>query len=163
MTLLPTNYADLDSIHANTDTEGGGGVNGWMGAINALINKLSGAASAVTLAAPTITGYTESVVAIGTVTTAATISLAAGTLQTATLTAATAATFTMPSAAAGLSFVLLLKQDASTGGGTAVFTGVKWPAAGPPTVTAAAGKMDIISFMSDGASWYGSYVQGYTP
>jgi hypothetical protein len=112
---------------------------------------------------PTITNYTESVVAIGTVTTSNTISLTSGTVQTATLTASTACTFTMPTATAGKSFILLLKQAASTGSGTATFTSVKWGTAGAPTITATAGKMDIISFVSDGTNWYGSAVQGYTP
>ena len=105
----------------------------------------------------------EAVVAIGTVTTSSTIDLTNGTIQTATLTASTACTFTMPTATAGQSFVLLLKQAASTGLGTATFTDVKWPAAGAPTVTATAGKMDILSFIADGTNWYGSYIQGYTP
>jgi len=116
-----------------------------------------------TLTNPTITNYVETVVAIGTVTTANTISLTSGTVQTATLTASTACTFTMPTATAGKSFVLLLKQAASTGNGTATFTGVKWNINGAPTVTATAGKMDIFSFVADGTNWYGSASQGYTP
>ena len=111
----------------------------------------------------TYTNYTESVVAIGTVTTTNTIALTSGTVQTATLTASTACTFTMPTATAGKSFILLLKQAASTGNGTATFTGVKWGTAGAPTITAAAGKMDILTFVSDGTNWYGSIAQGYTP
>lgn len=116
-----------------------------------------------TLTNPTINNYTEGVVAIGTVTTAATISLTSGTVQTATLTASTACTFTMPTAVAGKSFVLMLKQAASTGGGSATFTGVKWTSAGAPTITTTAGSMDILSFFSDGVNWYGSASQGYTP
>lgn len=112
---------------------------------------------------PTITNYTESVVAIGTVSSANTISLTSGTVQTVTLTASTACTFTMPTATAGKSFVLLLKQAASTGNGTASFTGVKWGSAGAPTITATAGKMDILTFVSDGTNWYGSIAQGFTP
>jgi hypothetical protein len=67
-----------------------------------------------TLTNPSVNDYTEGVVAIGTVTSASTISLTSGTVQTATLTASTACTFTMPTATAGKSFVLLLKQAAST-------------------------------------------------
>jgi len=116
-----------------------------------------------TLTNPTVTNYVESVVAIGTVTSSSTISLTSGTVQTATLTASTACTFTMPTATAGKSFVLLLKQAASTGNGTATFTGVKWSSAGTPTMTATAGKMDIFSFVADGTNWYGNVAQGYTP
>jgi len=116
-----------------------------------------------TLTNPTVTNYVESVVAIGTVTSAHTLVLTSGTVQTATLTASTACTFTMPTATAGKSFILLLKQAASTGNGTATFTGVKYSAAGTPVVTATAGKMDIFSFVADGTNWYGSVSQGYTP
>jgi len=117
-----------------------------------------------TLTNPTVTNYVESVVAIGTVSSAHTLVLTSGTVQTATLTASTACTFTMPTATAGKSFILLLKQAASTGNGTATFTGVKYSAvAGTPVVTATAGKMDIFSFVSDGTNWYGNVVQGFTP
>jgi hypothetical protein len=112
---------------------------------------------------PTVTNYTESVVAIGTVTSSNTLSLTNGTVQTATLTASTACTFTMPTATAGKSFMLFLKQAASTGNGTATFTSVKWGTAGAPTITATAGKMDILTFIADGTNWYGSIAQGYTP
>lgn len=119
--------------------------------------------TAKTVTNPTVKNYTESVVAIGTVTTSNTLALTNGTVQTATLTASTGCTFTMPTATAGKSFMLLLKQAASTGGGTATFTGVKWPASGAPTITATAGRMDILTFVADGTNWYGSCVQGYTP
>ena len=119
--------------------------------------------SSPTLTTPTITGYTETVDALGTVGSTKTIpALSNGTVVTATLTASTTTTFTMPTATAGQSFVLLLKQPSSTGNGGGTFTGVKWPAAGAPTITATAGKMDILTFISDGTSWYGSYSQGYT-
>jgi hypothetical protein len=116
-----------------------------------------------TVTNPTVTNYVESVVAIGTVTSTNTIALTNGTVQTATLTASTACTFTMPTATAGKSFVLLLKQAASTGNGSATFTGVKWGTAGAPTITVTAGKMDILTFIADGTNWYGSIAQGYTP
>ena len=122
-----------------------------------------GTITSATLSSSTVTNYVESVVAIGTVTSSSTISLTNGTVQTATLTASTACTFTMPTATAGKSFVLLLKQAVSTGNGTATFTGVKWNSSGAPTITATAGKMDILSFIADGTNWYGSYTQGYTP
>jgi hypothetical protein len=120
-------------------------------------------ASTPTINNQTVTNYTESVVAIGTVTSSSTLSLTNGTVQTATLTASTACTFTMPTATAGKSFILLLKQAASTGNGTATFTGVKWGTLGAPTITATAGKMDILSFISDGTNWYGNISQGFTP
>jgi hypothetical protein len=120
-------------------------------------------ATSSTLTNPTVNNYTEGVVSIGTVTTTNTLSLTNGTVQTATLTASTACTFTMPTATAGKSFVLLLKQAATTGAGTATFTSVKWGTAGAPTITATAGKMDILTFVSDGTNWYGSVAAGFTP
>jgi hypothetical protein len=116
-----------------------------------------------TLTNPTVTDYIETVNAIGTVVSASTLSLSSGTVLTATLTASTACTFTMPTATAGKSFVLLLKQAATTGGGSATFTSVKWNALGAPTITTTAAKMDILTFVSDGTNWYGSFTQGYTP
>jgi len=110
---------------------------------------------------PTVTSYIESVAVAGTVTSSFTISLTTGTVQTATLTSATPCTFTMPTATAGKSFVMLLKQAATPT--TATFTGVKWGNAGAPVITATAGKMDILSFISDGTNWYGSTAAGYTP
>jgi hypothetical protein len=138
------------------------------GVVTALGLAVSGSGSIVlgtspTVNNPTVTNYVESVVAIGTVTTTNTIALTNGTVQTATLTASTACTFTMPTATAGKSFVLLLKQAATTGNGTATFTSVKWGTSGAPTITATAGKMDILTFVADGTNWYGSAAQGYTP
>lgn len=112
--------------------------------------------------ATTVKDVTETVVTIGTVGASHTFNITDGTVQTATLTASTATTFTMPTAVAGKSFMVFLKQAATTGNGTATFTGVKWNTT-TPTITAAAGKMDIVSFVSDGTSWYGSIIQGYTP
>jgi hypothetical protein len=109
-----------------------------------------------------IKNYTESVVSIGTVSSSHTLSLTNGTFQTAALTASTACTFTMPSAVAGKSFILLLRQPVSTGNGSATFSSVKWGTAGAPTITTTAGRLDILSFVSDGTNWYGSISQGYT-
>jgi hypothetical protein len=120
-------------------------------------------ATSPTVNNPTVTNYVESVVAIGTVSSSHTIALTNGTVQTATLTASTACTFTMPTATAGKSFILLLKQAASTGNGTATFTGVKFSGGTAPTITATAGKMDILTFTADGTNWYGSFIQNFTP
>lgn len=158
---IPRNLGDLAN---NVDSSGTLGVAG--GGTGVTTSTGSGAVvlgTAPTLGNPTVTNYTESVVAIGTVTTTHVLSLTSGTVQTATLTASTACTFTMPTTTAGKSFVLLLRQAASTGNGTATFTGVKWGTAGAPTVTATAGRMDIFSFISDGTNWYGSAIQGFTP
>jgi hypothetical protein len=157
---LGNTVTTLNNMTLANVTISGGTANG-IASTNVTIT--SGTANAVTIGNGTYTNYTESVVAIGTVTTTNTIALSNGTVQTATLTASTACTFTMPTATAGKSFILLLKQAAAVGLGTATFTGVKWGTAGAPTITAAAGKMDILTFVADGTNWYGSIAQGYTP
>jgi hypothetical protein len=122
--------------------------------------------TAKTLTNPTVTSYIETSpaqVTVGTGTTALDTTLSAGTVLRYILTASQATTFTMPTATAGKSFVMLLKQAAATGNGTATFTGVKFGTAGAPTITATAGKMDILTFIADGTNWYGSIAQGYTP
>ena len=164
-------YAEVDAnfTNLNSDKIQSGGSASIITLTSATITALTATSAALTaitgstITNPTITNYVESVVAIGTVTSTNTIALTSGTVQTATLTASTACTFTMPTATAGKSFILLLKQAASTGGGTATFTGVKFGTAGAPTITAAAGKMDILTFVADGTNWYGSIAQGYTP
>lgn len=115
-----------------------------------------------TVNTPTVNGYTEGVSTISPAGASQTLSLASATVFVITLTTATACTFTMPTAVAGQSFVVILKQPASGTATTASFTSVKWNAAGAPTITATVGKADILSFFSDGTNWYGSYSQGYT-
>lgn len=105
-------------------------------------------------------GYTEEVNTANT-STAYTISLANGSFQILTLTGS--ATITMPTATAGKSFILLLKQD-GTGSRTVTWSTVKWPAGTAPTITSTASKQDIFSFFADGTNWYGTTVgQNYTP
>lgn len=89
-----------------------------------------------------------------------------GSIHKAILRASTAVAFTLPAAggASGVSLTVMVQQPAVTGNGTATFTGVKWPAGSAPTVTAAAGKMDIFRFVCDGSNWYGEVAaQNYTP
>lgn len=112
---------------------------------------------------PTITNYVETYFNIGTVTSPVTLDLANGTFQNLTLTSATALTVTMPTATAGKSFILIVRQPASGTATTATFTGVKWPGGTAPTITATVGRADILAFFSDGTNWYGSFVQNYTP
>lgn len=108
----------------------------------------------------TLTSYTETAYSANS-STAITLSLANGTVQVITLTGT--ATITMPTAAAGKSFVMYLKQD-GTGSRTVTWSTVKWPAGTAPTITSTASKQDIFSFFSDGTNWYGATVgQNYTP
>jgi hypothetical protein len=108
---------------------------------------------------PTVTNYTETAYTANT-STALTVSLTNGTIQILTLTAN--ATITMPTAVAGKSFVILLRQDA-TGSRSVTWSTVNWPSATAPTITGTASKQDIFSFFSNGTSWYGTTIgQNYT-
>ena len=113
-----------------------------------------------TLTNPTVTNYTETLFTANT-STALTVSLANGTVQQLTLTGN--ATITMPTATAGKSFIILLKQDA-TGGRSVTWSTVKYPGGTAPTITATASRQDIFSFFADGTNWYGTTVGlNYTP
>jgi len=112
-----------------------------------------------TLTNATITNYVETAYVANT-STAITIALTNGTIQILTLTANT--TITMPTAVAGKSFVIILRQDA-TGSRTVTWTTVNWPSGTAPTITSTLSKQDIYSFFSDGTSWYGITVgQNFT-
>jgi hypothetical protein len=110
-----------------------------------------------TLTNPTVTNYVESVVAIGNSGTSQVLSLTSGTVQTVTMTGN--CTFTMPTATAGKSFILIVSTGA--GGFTGTFTSVKWPSNTPPTLTTTASRWDILTFVADGTNWYGAYQQAY--
>ena len=116
--------------------------------------------TAPTLTNPTITNYTETAYSANS-STAITLALTNGTVQIITLTGN--ATITMPTAGAGKSFIMYLRQDA-TGSRTVTWSTVQWPGGTAPTITSTASKQDIYSFFSDGTSWYGVTVgQNYTP
>lgn len=107
-----------------------------------------------TIEAGTFTnGYTEEVATANT-STAYTIDLANGSVQILTLTGN--CTFTFPTATAGKSFIMLLKQD-GTGSRTVTWpSSVKWPASTAPTITSTASKGDKYVFTADGTYWWGS-------
>jgi hypothetical protein len=114
-------------------------------------------ATSPTINNPTVTNYVESVVAIGNSSTAVTLALTNGTVQTVTMTGN--CTFTMPTATAGKSFVLIVSSGA--GGFTGTFTSVKWPNNGAPTLTTTASRWDILTFFADGTNWYGTFAQAF--
>jgi hypothetical protein len=111
----------------------------------------------VTVSNTTVTNYTETVVAIGSSGTSQTLSLTNGTVQTVTMTGN--CTFTMPTATAGKSFILIVSTGAGSFAGT--FTSVKWPSATAPTLTTTASRWDILTFVADGTNWYGNSAQAY--
>ena len=123
-------------------------------------NDLTQTLTAKTLTHPTVTNYIETLYAIGNSSTAVTIDLANGTVQTVAMTGN--CTFTMPTATAGKSFILICTQDA-TGSRTAVFTSVKFPNGTAPTLTTTATTgVDILTFVADGTSWFGTAAQNFS-
>lgn len=153
---LDTNFATAITL-GNTAIQLGNTVTTLNNMTFPNVTITSGTANAVTIGNGTYTNYTESVVSIGTVTTTNTLSLSNGTVQTVTLTAANTCTFTMPTATAGKSFILIVTGAATA---NATFTGVKWAANTAPTITTT-GNKDILSFIADGTNWYGNYSQNY--
>jgi hypothetical protein len=112
------------------------------------------------LSNPTVTNYTETPFTANS-STAITLALTNGTVQIITLTGN--ATITMPTATAGKSFIIMLKQDA-TGSRSVTWSTVKYPSGTAPTITATASRMDILSFFADGTNWYGTVIgQNFTP
>jgi hypothetical protein len=107
--------------------------------------------SGSTITNPTVTDYVETTFTANSGS-SITINLSNGTFQIITLTANT--TITMPTATAGKSFSIFLKQD-GTGGKTVSWSTVVWPSATAPTITSTASKADLYSFFSDGTNWYG--------
>ena len=116
---------------------------------------------------PTITNYVETYYTVSGFTSTVTLDLANGTVQSLTLVSATALTITLPTASTpSQSFILMIRQPASGTATTATFAAsppVKWPGGTAPTITATLGRMDIITFVSDGTNWYASFVQNFTP
>jgi hypothetical protein len=109
-----------------------------------------------TLDAARLPTVLERTVTVGNSGTSTTLSLANGSVQTVTLNGN--CTFTMPAAAAGASLTLILTQG---GTNTATFTGVLWPGGTAPTITATANKVDILVFVSNGTSWFGTASQNH--
>lgn len=116
-----------------------------------------------------VQGYLELIQALGTATTSKTIAttFSNGSVVTCTLTNGDTCAFTLPAPVASwaMSFTLIVYQPATTGSGEYSFStpsgSIFWPTAGAPNMTNGANAVDIITFVSDGTNWFGSYVQGY--
>jgi hypothetical protein len=109
-----------------------------------------------TLAAARLPIVLEQTQAVGNSGTSTTLALTTGSVQTVTLNGN--CTFTMPTATAGASITLILTQSGTF---TATFTGVLWAGGTAPTITATANKVDILVFVSNGTSWFGTAAQNF--
>ena len=98
----------------------------------------------------------EQTATVGNSGTSTTLALTTGSVQTVTLSGN--CTFTMPTATAGASITLILTQGGTF---TATFTGVLWSGGTAPTITATSNKRDILVFVSDGTSWFGTAAQNF--
>lgn len=97
----------------------------------------------------TFSGVVASTVSAST----ATIDWTSGSVQTVTLAySASTIAFTAPSGVARLT--LKVVQDAS-GSRTVTWPTIKWQGAAAPTLTTGANKIDILTFVYDGTSYYG--------
>jgi hypothetical protein len=99
-------------------------------------------------------GVSDRLHSIGNSETTKTLSLADGNVQTLILNQN--CIFTMPSVVQAGNLTMIVNQTASY---TATFNTVKWSSGIAPTITTGAGKIDILSFISDGVSWYGGVIQ----
>lgn len=149
---VTSNASTFTNATITTATVNGGTANGVQ---SSNVTIVSGAVGNTTINAYT-EGITTGFLNTGS---AYTINIANSTIITANLSAT--CTFTMPTATAGKSFILMLKTGAGTN--TATFSGVKFVGNTAPTITATANRMDILTFTADGTNWYGNYAQGYVP
>jgi hypothetical protein len=71
-------------------------------------------------------------------------------------------TFVFTNPNAGATYILIIKQ-AAMGSHSITWPGtVKWPGGTTPTMTTTANRYDIYTFIWDGTSYYGSFVQNFT-
>ena len=98
-----------------------------------------------------------------TLTDATTISWNANTQQAAFVTLAGNRTLALPSnLQAGATYTLIIKQD-GTGSRTLAFaSGYKWNNGSVPVLTTAANAIDIITFLTDGTSMYGTIANNFS-
>ena len=149
--------AGTDSSTLNVGTGGTLGTSAYMaGPSGAMVGTTdTQTLSAKTLTGPIITGYTETVYTPTVTSGAVTISLANGTLQKVVTAANT--TITLPSAAAGTSYTVLVSYGGThtvtwAGGGTIKFAGGTAPVA-----TSTSGHYDIYTFVChDSTNTFGS-------
>lgn len=75
------------------------------------------------------------------------------------LTLTQSCTLTFPTAVAGQSFTLILRQGGSGSYTITWPSAVKWASGAAPTLTTTVGAIDIFGFFTDGTKWF-SFVSG---
>lgn len=83
-----------------------------------------------------------------------------GNVQTFTLNAATT-TFTFSNGNAGASYILIIKQNSAGSQLISWPASVTWSGGSTPTMTSAANRYDVYTFIYDGTKYFGSYVQNF--
>jgi len=101
-------------------------------------------------------GYKED---ISTLTSSASIAVDASTSSVHTVTLAENTTFSIENIVTGQSMMIIITQD-GTGSRTGAFTSVKFPG-GTPTLSTAAGAIDVISIFSDGTNYLGNIAKAF--
>lgn len=148
--------AGTDAQATNHITDHNDDKTAWSELVTLLGSSPQGGSADIASRFATLLTIQEVVTAISNSGSAATVpDVTTATLHRFTLTAN--CTFTFPTAAAGKSFALELRQD-GTGSRLATWPGtVKWPAATAPTLTTTVSKSDIFAFVClDGTNWYGT-------
>lgn len=108
-----------------------------------------------------LTALSAGVEDVNTVATASTAQTLLPTINDLTLTSSSCA-LTLPTATAGTSLLLILRQDA-TGGRVVTYTGTapKWPSGIQPTLTGTASSVDLFTFVCVASGTWMGVAAGY--
>ena len=117
-----------------------------------------GQSAAVTGILP-VANTTVGTVAVGTVTTSATITWSSGSVFTMLLTNSDTCVVTFSGATSGQVIVVKVAQPGTTGSGVITWPTSYWAGGTIPTMTTGASAIDVYTFVYDGTNYYGSAVQ----
>jgi hypothetical protein len=157
-TKLNTNLDTLDAIFAEAGNGTSIGLNVGSGKTITIAGTLTATAATVTLGTATAKLVNLTEYDAGNSGASKTITWTDGQNQKLTLTASTTLTFASPGA--GMTAKLKLTQD-GTGSRTVTWPTIKWAGGAAPTLSTAAGAIDIVSLYYDGSAYYGSALTGF--